>query len=170
MVLKCLYSQRIGRPDIFWSKNCMEVTEYNKASDKRLVRSTVPHPFYEWFSKVVSCGKQCVRVQIGSCFMILTSQVAWPIEINVRRNGMHLRKSHRFVPSGWSFNKQTVVSHSSTEAEIISLDANLRLEGIPALNVWDMVLDAFGISSWETSHAEQNHKEEVTHIERANDK
>ena len=73
---------------------------------------------------------------------------------------MHLRKSRRFVLAGGSFKKQTAVSHSSTEGEIISLDADLRLEGIPALNVWDMVIDAFGTSSWETSHAEQNHKEE----------
>ena len=29
--------------------------------------------------------------------------------------------------------KQTSVSHSSTEAEIISLDAGLRMDGIPSL-------------------------------------
>ena len=33
--------------------------------------------------------------------------------------------------------KQTSVSHSSTESEIISLDAGLRLDGIPALDLWD---------------------------------
>ena len=33
--------------------------------------------------------------------------------------------------------KQTSVSHSSTEAEIISLDAGLRMDGIPALNHMD---------------------------------
>ena len=31
--------------------------------------------------------------------------------------------------------KQTSVSHSSTESEIISLDAGLRLDGIPALDL-----------------------------------
>ena len=36
--------------------------------------------------------------------------------------------------------KQTSVSHSSTEAEIISLDAGLRMDGIPAL--------AFGFRDW----------------------
>ena len=34
--------------------------------------------------------------------------------------------------------KQTSVSHSSTESEIISLDAGLRLDGIPALDSWDL--------------------------------
>ena len=34
--------------------------------------------------------------------------------------------------------KQTSVSHSSTESEIISLDAGLRLDGIPAFDLWDL--------------------------------
>ena len=39
--------------------------------------------------------------------------------------------------------KQTSVSHSSTEAEIISLDAGLRMDGIPALTLWDLVIEVF---------------------------
>ena len=53
--------------------------------------------------------------------------------------------SHAFVPISWMCKKQTSVSHSSTESEIISLDAGLRLEGIAAL-------DFFGSdrrSSWK---------------------
>ena len=34
-----------------------------------------------------------------------------------------------------------LVSHSGTKAEIISLDAGLRLEGIPALILWDPVIN-----------------------------
>ena len=37
--------------------------------------------------------------------------------------------------------KQTSVSHSSTESEIISLDAGLRVDGLPALDVWDIVIE-----------------------------
>ena len=36
--------------------------------------------------------------------------------------------------------KQTSVSHGSSESEIISLDAGLRLDGIPALDLWDLVV------------------------------
>ena len=36
--------------------------------------------------------------------------------------------------------KQTAVSHSSTESEIISLDAGLRSDGIPALDLWDLIV------------------------------
>ena len=35
--------------------------------------------------------------------------------------------------------KQTAVSHSSTESEIISLDTGLRLDGLPALELWDLI-------------------------------
>ena len=41
-----------------------------------------------------------------------------------------------FVPISWMCKKQTSVSHSSTESEIISLDAGLRLDGILALDLW----------------------------------
>ena len=37
--------------------------------------------------------------------------------------------------------KQTSVSHSSTESEIISLDAGLRMDGLPALDLWDVVIE-----------------------------
>ena len=37
--------------------------------------------------------------------------------------------------------KQNSVSHSSTESEIISLDAGLRMDGLPALDLWDMVIE-----------------------------
>ena len=49
--------------------------------------------------------------------------------------------------------KQASVSHSSTESEIISLDAGLRLDGIPALDLWDLIVAVFG-------NTNQNHTEQ----------
>ena len=40
--------------------------------------------------------------------------------------------------------KQTAVSHSSTESEIISLDTGLRLDGLLALELWDPIVSVFG--------------------------
>ena len=40
--------------------------------------------------------------------------------------------------------KQTAVSHSSTESEIISLDTGLRLDGLPALELWDLIVSVCG--------------------------
>ena len=51
--------------------------------------------------------------------------------------------THTFVPTSWMCKKQTSVAHSSTEAEIISLDAGLRMDGIPSLTLWDLVIEVF---------------------------
>ena len=40
--------------------------------------------------------------------------------------------------------KQSAVSHSSTESEIISLDTGLRLDGLPALELWDLIVSVLG--------------------------
>ena len=40
--------------------------------------------------------------------------------------------------------KQTAVSHSSTESEIISLDTGLRVDGLPALELWDLIVSDLG--------------------------
>ena len=55
--------------------------------------------------------------------------------------------SHTFVPISWMRKKQTAVSHSSTESEIISLDTGLRLDGLPALELWDLIVSVFGSAS-----------------------
>ena len=49
-----------------------------------------------------------------------------------------------FVPISWMCKKQTSVSHSSTESEIISLDTGLRLDGLPALELWDLIVSVLG--------------------------
>ena len=49
--------------------------------------------------------------------------------------------SRTFVPIGWMCKKQSSVSHSSTESEIISLDAGLRMDG------WDVVIEVLRSSN-----------------------
>ena len=43
-----------------------------------------------------------------------------------------------------SYVEQTSGSHSSTESEIISLDLRLRLDGIPALDLRDLIVVVLG--------------------------
>ena len=61
--------------------------------------------------------------------------------------------SRTFVPISWMCKKQTSVSHSSTKSEIISLDAGLRLDGIPALDLWDLIVSVLGNTN--QSHQER---------------
>ena len=49
--------------------------------------------------------------------------------------------SRTFVPLSWMCKKQTSVSHSFTESEILSLDAGLRMDRLLALDLWDIVIE-----------------------------
>ena len=53
---------------------------------------------------------------------------------------MHFRKPYVCSNQFDVYEKQISVSHSSTESEIISLDAGLRMDGIPALDLWDLIV------------------------------
>ena len=58
--------------------------------------------------------------------------------------------------------KQTAVSHSSTESEIISLDTGLRSDGLPALELWDLIVSVLGnvsrVSGRSGQHDNDVHK------------
>ena len=71
--------------------------------------------------------------------------------------------SHTFVPISWMCKKQTSVSHSSTESDIISLDAGLRLDGIPALDLWDLIVSVFGNISHVSDRTGQPESDDHKH-------
>ena len=51
--------------------------------------------------------------------------------------------------------KQTSDSHSSTESEIISLDTGLRLDGLPALELWDLIVSVLGNTTQKYDRTER---------------
>ena len=51
--------------------------------------------------------------------------------------------------------KQTSVSHRSTESEIISLDAGLRMDGLTALAQWDVVIEVLRSTKGNTTSIQQ---------------
>ena len=53
----------------------------------------------------------------------------------------------RSFPQVGCVRHKTSVSHSSTEAEVLSLDAGLRLDGIHACALWDFVNEVLHSSS-----------------------
>ena len=56
--------------------------------------------------------------------------------------------SQTLFPISWMCEEQTSVSHSSTESDIISLDAGWGLDGIPALDLWDLIVAVLGNTNW----------------------
>ena len=136
IVLKCLYLPRIGRPDILWSVNKLarSVTKWTRACDKQSARwiSYIHHTNeFRQYCHVGNTAKQC---RLG---LFQDSDFAGDPEDSKATSGgtLYTFGSHTFVPISWMCKKQTSVSHSSTESEIISLDAGLRMDGLPALDL-----------------------------------
>ena len=154
IVLTCLYLARIGRPDIPWlvNKFARLITKWTKACDKRLSRliSYFHHTCdYRQYCHVGNTAKQC---RLG---LFQDSNFAGDLEDSKSTSGgtLCVFGSHTFVPTSWMCKKQTSVSHSSTESEIISLDAGLRMEGITALDLWDLIVTVL--------HANTNQNKQV---------
>ena len=42
--------------------------------------------------------------------------------------------------------RNRLLSHSSTESEVMSLDAGLRMDGISALDLWDLVIQVVAVN------------------------
>ena len=127
IVLKCMYLSRIGRPVILWSRNKLAraVTKRTRACDKRLAR------LISYIHHTSDHRQYCHVVMRRIIFGI------------VPRFGFCWRRGEEFCV----FKKQTSVSHSSIESEVISLDAGLRMDGIPALDLCDLVIGVLHSSS-----------------------
>ena len=141
IVLKYFYLTRIGRPDIPWSANkpARSITKWTKARDKRLNRliSYIHHTCeYKQYCHVGNTAQHCT---LG---LFQDSDFAGDLEDSKSTSGgtLCVFGRHTFVPICWMCKKQTSVSHSSTESEIISLDTGLRLDGLLALELWDLIV------------------------------
>ena len=80
-----------------------------------------------------------------------------------------------FLAVGWMCKKQTSVSHSSTESEVILLDVGLRMDGLFALDLWDIVIEVLrstnnNVQPKHTSHQETesvlDSKSKTQHVKR----
>ena len=149
--LTCLYLARIGRLDILWSMNKLAraVKKWTKTCDKRLARviSYIRHTCeHRQYCYVGNTAQQC---RLG---LFQGSDFAGDLEDSKLTSGelLCIFGSQTFVPISWMSKKQTSVSHSSTEAEVISLDAGLRMDGIPALDLWNLVKEVFHSSPNQT--------------------
>ena len=145
VVLKCLYLARIGRPDILWSVNelARSITKWTKACDKRLTRliSHTRHTCgYRKYCHVGNTAKQC---RLG---LFQDSDFAGDLEDSKSTSGgtLCIFGSHTFVTISWMCKKQTAVSHSSTESEIISLETGVRSDGLLALELRDLIVSVLG--------------------------
>ena len=163
IVLKCLCVARIGRPDILWSFNKLTrtVTKWSKACDRRwaLLKAYIHHiNDHRQYFHVGNTSQHC---RLG---LFQDSDFAGDFGDSKSTSVWILCfvGSRTFVPVSWMCKKQTSVSHSSTESEVISLDAGLRMDGTLALDLWHVVIEVLH-SSKNTHQAVRDHyrKEKV---------
>ena len=126
-----------------------------KACDKRLSRliSYIHHTCqYQQYCHVGNTAKQC---RLG---LFQDSDFASDLEDSKSTSGgtLCIFGSHTFVPISWMCKKQTSVSHSSTESEIFSLDEGLRLDGIPALDLCDLIVAVLHGNTYQSSQERRN--------------
>ena len=144
IVLKALYLARMSRLDILWTVNCLarEVTKWNKACDKRL------HRLISYLHHTKHYVQTCyVGDPVDQCHLTLFADASFAGDLTDSKstsgNYLVLMGPRTFVPLSWMCKKQGVVSHSSTEAEVVSLETAVRLEGIPALMLWSEITEVF---------------------------
>ena len=143
-VLKCLWCARLTRPDIYWTVNDLarNVTKWTKAHDKRLWRL---------ISYMNGTKDRVLKCYVGDtpekCQLVLYTDASFAGDIRDSKSTtgglIYLMGPNTCVLLGHMVKKQGAVSHSSTEAEIIALDTALRMDGIPALALWEQILDVF---------------------------
>ena len=125
------------------NKLARSITKWTKACDKRLNRliSCIHHTCeYRQYCHVGNSAEQC---RLG---LFQDSDFTGDLEDSKSTSGgtLYVFGSHTFVPISWMCKKQTSVSHSSTESEIIALDAGLRLDGLPVLDLRDLIVSVLG--------------------------
>ena len=135
---------RIGRSDFLWSVNKLAraVTNWTQACDKLLARLiSYIHDTCE-LRQYCYVGNTAQPCRLG---LFQDPDFAGDLEDSKSTSGelLCIFGSRTFVPTSWMCKKQTSVSHSSTEAELASLDAGSRMDGIPALDLWDLVIEVF---------------------------
>ena len=104
---------------------------------------------------MLQCGKHTAKqCRLG---LFQDSDFAGDLEDSKSTSGgtLCVFGSHTFVPISWMCEKQIAVSHSSTESEIISLDTGLRLDGLPAPELWDLIVSVFGSVSQNSDRTGQ---------------
>ena len=94
------------------------------------------HPFHERLQIVLSCGKHCITVHIWCVSRIRSRRRPSRLKINVRRNVYaSWVVTHSCQSDGLSRSRQ-LFHPAAPKGEIVSWDAGLRFETIPALNLW----------------------------------
>ena len=138
--MKILYAARVGRFDLLrpvcWLAT--KVTKWSKTCDRALhklvsyINSSLDVSCYGWIGD-----------PIENLELVIYADANWaekPTFVSTSGCFLCLSGKNTFFPLAALSKKQTAKSHSTPEAEIVSADVAVRTIGLPALQLWDLVL------------------------------
>ena len=116
------------------------------------------HSSHMWIQTILSCGKYSTTMQIRIISGLWFCRRSRRLEINIRWTLVHFEKSHVRA------NKLDVQETDFSFRQLyrswnISLDAGLRMDGIPALDLLDLVIEVFHSSPQQLNYT----KDQVPH-------
>jgi len=150
IIMKILWVGRVSRYDIYHAV-CMlarDISKWTVACDKRLYRLV---GFLKKSKEQVLCG--AVGNHVEECYLAAFTDASHADDAHDSKSTtggvMAIVGPKTFVPLVAICKKQTAVSHSSTEAEMIALETLLRTEALPALAFWQVIYELY--ASTQTS-------------------
>ena len=147
VVFKCLYVARIGRFDMLTCTSCHKM-------DWTLWQTLSSFDILTFITRVTTDNCHVGNTaQHSRLRLFLDSDFAGDFEDSAATFGgivMYLRKSN-VCSYKLDVQGQTSVSHRSTDSEVISLDAGLRMDGIPAVGLWDLAIEVLDFFFWKKS-------------------
>ena len=145
IIMKALYGARLVRFELLWPicSSAREVSKWTRACDKRLhrlmcyIHHTPDHSLESFVGDVAQ-----------HCHVVLYSDADFAGDLVQAKStsGLYLAivGPNTFAPITASCKKQTCVSHSSTESEIVAAEQGVRTEGLQALAFWELVTELLG--------------------------
>jgi hypothetical protein len=140
ILMKVLYAARMARFDLLKAVAGLakKVTKWDLNCDRKLHRL---------ICYIQSSLDLVLKGHIGDCAEDLSlslysdADFAGDKETSKSTTGIFLAVTgpNTFFPLNGVSKKQTCVSHSTPEAEIVAANAAIRLEGLPALQLWDVI-------------------------------
>ena len=169
VLMKVLYAARMARPDLLRAVGGLasEVSKWTRASDKKLYKLMC---YVDSSKDYVMKGWVSQKTDLGDVFQRLFADADWAGDKKTARStsgafsSIEATTGDVFWPIAYKSVKQSCVSASTPEAELVSASCALRTVGIPMMDLLDTVCDRTVecifeednqtcISTWKAGHS-----------------
>ena len=146
VLMKIMYIARFARPDLLravGALSCM-ITKWDYLCDRKLLRIIKFINGSLAWRQIGFIGDSPDELHLG---LFSDADFAGDKATMRSTSGVFLALygPHSFFPLGAQSKKQSAVSHSTVEAEIVAANHAIRTSGLPALELWDKILNCSNV-------------------------